>query len=53
VTVAADPRLLARFGGNAGRWRIAAGSYRIALGKSAEDLSPNADVQFAMRLFGT
>jgi beta-glucosidase len=53
VTVTADPRLLARFDGNAGRWRIAEGSYRIALGRSAEDLVLSADVQLAVRLFGT
>ena len=53
VTVTADPRLLARFDGDAGRWRIAAGTYRFALGKSAEDLLLTADTQLPMRLFGT
>jgi beta-glucosidase len=52
VTLTADPRLLARFDGATGRWRIAGGSYRIALGKSTEDLLLNADVQLAPRLFG-
>jgi len=51
--VTADPRLLARFDGNAGCWRIAAGRYRVALVKSVEDLQLTADVQLAMRLFGT
>jgi beta-glucosidase len=37
VTVTADPRLLARFDAAAGRWRIAEGTYRIAVGKSAAD----------------
>jgi beta-glucosidase len=53
VTLTADPRLLARFDGNAGRWRIAAGSYRVAVGKSAEDLLLSADVQLATQVFGT
>jgi beta-glucosidase len=52
VTVAADPRLLARFDGKSGRWRIAAGRYHVALGRSAEDLSLGADTQLDMRLFG-
>jgi beta-glucosidase len=52
VTVTADPRLLARFDGAAGRWRIAGGSYRIALGKSTDDLLLNAEVQLSPRLFG-
>ncbi|MDT3684384.1 MAG: glycoside hydrolase family 3 C-terminal domain-containing protein [Pseudorhodoplanes sp.] len=52
VTLTADPRLLARFDGAAGRWRIAEGSYRIALGKSAEALLLNAEVQLESRLFG-
>jgi hypothetical protein len=33
-------------------WRIAAGQYRIALGKSAEDMPLTADVQLETRLFG-
>jgi beta-glucosidase len=53
VTMTADPRLLARFDGNAGRWHIAAGTYRIALGKSAEELLLTADLPLAMRLFGS
>src|SRR5262245_62090161 len=52
VTVTAEPRLLARFDGAAGQWRIAGGGYRIALGNSSEDLLLNADVQLGPRLFG-
>jgi beta-glucosidase len=52
VSVTADPRLLARFDEQSGRWRILAGSYRIALGRSAEDLQLDADVQLPMRSFG-
>jgi hypothetical protein len=36
--VTADPRLLARFDAGVGRWRIAEGIYRVALGKSVTDL---------------
>jgi len=46
VTMTADRRLLARFDGHdgiTGNWRIAEGSYRIAVGKSAHDLVLIAD----------
>jgi beta-glucosidase len=36
VTGTADPRLLARFDGKAQQWRIACGSYKIALSKTAD-----------------
>jgi beta-glucosidase len=54
VTVKADPRLLARFDGRngLGQWRIAEGSYRIALGRSAGDHLLTADVPLAARVFG-
>jgi beta-glucosidase len=54
VTLTADPRLLARFDGpnGLGRWRIAAGTYRIALGKSATDLVLRADAPLTARTFG-
>jgi len=52
VSIVADPRLLARFDSSAGKWRIAAGRHRIAVGKSAEDLMQIGDVQLNMRLFG-
>ncbi|HEU4618952.1 MAG TPA: beta-glucosidase [Gammaproteobacteria bacterium] len=38
ITLTADPRLLARFDANADQWRIAEGTYEVALGKSAADL---------------
>ena len=53
VTITADPRLLARFDDGAGRWRIAAARYRIAVGKSAEDLALSADTRWDARLFGS
>ena len=54
VTVKTDPRLLARFDGKTGigQWRIAEGTYRIAVGKSAGDLALNAEAPLAARAFG-
>jgi beta-glucosidase len=52
VTITADPRLLARFDGNSGQWRIAAGPHRVALGKSANDLVLTADAPLTARAFG-
>jgi beta-glucosidase len=53
VTLTADPRLLARFDGKAGQWRIAKGSYRVALGKSANDFALTAAAPLEARLFGS
>jgi beta-glucosidase len=53
VTVTADPRLLARFDGTANRWRIAGGTHRVALGRSADDLVLAADAPLEARLFGS
>ena len=52
ITLTADPRLLARFDGNAGQWRIAEGKYRVALGKSAADYVSTAETTLTSRLFG-
>jgi beta-glucosidase len=52
VTVTADPRLLARFDGKAGQWRLAAGTYRVALGKSASDHVSTAEAAISARVFG-
>ena len=46
VTITADRRLLARFDGPdgiTGTWRIAEGTYQVAVGKSAHDLVLTAD----------
>ena len=46
VTITTDPRLLARFDGPdgiTGSWRTTTGTYRIAVGKSAQDLVLTAD----------
>jgi beta-glucosidase len=52
VTVTADPRLLARFDAGADQWRISNGTYRVALGKSAEELELKVETPLAARLFG-
>ena len=52
VTVTADPRLLGKFDGKAGQWRIAAGIHRVALGKSAGDLVLRAEAPLTARAFG-
>jgi beta-glucosidase len=52
VTMTVDPRLLARFDGQAGSWHIAGGTYRVALGRSADDLVMNAEVTLAEQRFG-
>lgn len=46
VTITADPRLPARFDGPdgiTGSWRIAEGTYKVAVGKSARDMVLTAD----------
>jgi beta-glucosidase len=40
VSLTADPRLLARF--DAGQWRIAEDTYKVALGKAADALDLTA-----------
>ena len=51
VTIKADPRLLARFDGKAGKWNIADGLHRVAVGKSAGDLLLMGQVQLSAREF--
>jgi beta-glucosidase len=52
VSVSADPRLLGRFDGDAGEWRIAAGEYTVGLAKSAAQIVATAQVEMAGRRFG-
>jgi beta-glucosidase len=52
VALAADPRLVARWDGEAGRWRIDGGSYRVALGRAADDLVLDAEATLTARFFG-
>jgi beta-glucosidase len=53
VTVTADPRLLATFDGTAGRWRIAEGTYRVMLARSADEPVLTADTTLTGRRFGS
>ena len=52
VTVTADPRLLARFDGNASRWVTADGEHDIAVGTSAETPVLTGSVALTGRSFG-
>jgi beta-glucosidase len=52
VTLTADPRLLARYDGDAGQWRVAEGAHRIALGRSANDFVLTADAPVNAQRFG-
>jgi beta-glucosidase len=52
VTIEADPRLLARYDGSAGSWRIKPGGYAVAVGASAVALRLAAEVELAGRTFG-
>ena len=52
VSISTDPRLLARFDGAARQWRIADGTHRVMLGKSAQDSVLTAEATLDGRLFG-
>lgn len=52
ITVTADPRLLARFDPGTGQWRIAAGTYHVAIGRSAVSFALSDAVQMEPRAFG-
>jgi beta-glucosidase len=47
VTVAVDERLLGQFTGNG--WKMPAGRYTFAVGKSAADLGPRVEIELAAR----
>ncbi|PIJ35451.1 glycosyl hydrolase [Mycobacterium heckeshornense] len=52
VTIEADPRVLARYDGSAGSWRIDEGSYTLAVGASAVEPELRATVGLPGRTFG-
>jgi beta-glucosidase len=52
VTVTADPRLLARFDAAAERWRLAGGTYRVAVSRAADAPVLTGEAQVPARLFG-
>ena len=53
VTLTAEPRLLARFDGDAGQWRIDEGTYTVTVGRAAD--APELTAQTTLRgaLFGS
>jgi beta-glucosidase len=53
VTLTADPRLLARFDGDAGQWRIDEGTYKVAVGKAADTLELTAETTLKDARFGS
>jgi beta-glucosidase len=53
VTITAEPRLLARYDGDARQWRIAPGTYQIALAKAADDFALTARTTMPQLLFGS
>jgi beta-glucosidase len=52
VTIEADPRVLARYDGSAGSWRIEDGNYAVAVGVSAVEPELSAGVNLLGRTFG-
>lgn len=52
VRIEADPRLLARYDGTVGSWRIEPGDYTAAVGISASDMRLAAAVELTGRTFG-
>ncbi|WP_230207892.1 fibronectin type III-like domain-contianing protein [Microlunatus sp. Gsoil 973] len=52
VSLTADPRLIGRFDGQAGRWRITEGTYSVALGKAADALELTAETTLPEAIFG-
>ncbi|VWD15628.1 beta-glucosidase [Burkholderia lata] len=52
VSLTVDPRLLARFDGEAGQWRIQGGTYRVALARAATDHAIAGAVHLDGRVFG-
>ena len=52
LSLTADPRLLARFDGRAGQWRIDGGTYEVAVGTSAEEFVLEKEVSVSGRRFG-
>jgi beta-glucosidase len=52
VTIAAEPRLLARFNAETAQWRIADGTHAVAVGRSAGDLVLTGESSLNGRTFG-
>lgn len=52
VSITADPRLLASYDSAASHWRIGAGSYEVALARSATDPIETRNVRLSAQAFG-
>ena len=52
VTVRTDPRLLARYDGDAAEWHVRGGRHHVALGRAADDLVLTAEVALRDWRFG-
>jgi beta-glucosidase len=52
VTLTADRRLLARFDADASQWHISAGTYKVAVGKAADDLELTGQASLSEARFG-
>jgi len=52
VTITADPRLLARFDGLIGQWRLNEGAYAVALSRSATEPVARDETHVTGRVFG-
>jgi beta-glucosidase len=53
VTIAAEPRLLARYDGKAGQWHISPGRYQVAVAKAANGLILTAGTTLTEQSFGS
>ncbi len=53
VTLSAEPRILGRFDGKAGQWRITGGTYKVAVGRSAIDHDLTAETMLEEAQFGS
>jgi beta-glucosidase len=53
VTIATEPRLLARYDGRAHQWHISDGTYEFGLAKAADDIVLTAKTTLAERRFGS
>ncbi len=52
VTLTAEPRILGRFDGTAGQWRITGGTYKVAVGRSAISHDLRAETTLTEAAFG-
>jgi beta-glucosidase len=53
VTLTADPRLVARYDADTGEWHVAAGAYRVMVGRAADDPVLSGQAELEERRFGS